>query len=219
MRDGAGARASRARRRPRLPEAARAASGRPVRATQNDPDPWRSRPAVPALQRSPESGPERSRQRRTRTASVSCFREEVVQRTNKIAGHLDMRAMPGGKLDQLRVQESCELSRTRDRYGIECAVHDTGCGERDAGCEIAQRRAQIIVVQAVPYGLLGARGDSKLRQGLGVVQVTEIACDRELEGAPLVRGWIPFPPAAHAECVAVPPDFRRRPPAAGAPPA
>ena len=119
-----------------------------------------------------------------------------------------MRAMPDGKLDQLCVQESCELSRTRDRYGIECAVHDTGCGERDAGCEIAQRRAQIIVVQAVPSGLLSARGDSKWRQVLGVVKVTEIPCDRELEGATLVRGWIPFPQAAHADCVAFPLDFR-----------
>src|SRR5438105_779901 len=79
---------------------------------------------------------------------------------------------------------------------------------QQAADRLEQRRAQIIVVQAVPYGLLGAGGDSKWRQVLGVVKVTEIACDRELEGATLVRGWIPFPQAAHAECVAFPLDFR-----------
>src|SRR2546423_9534661 len=40
------------------------------------------------------------------------------------------------------------------------------------------------------------------------MKVTEIARDRELEGATLVRGWIPFPQTAHPECVAFPLDFR-----------
>src|SRR6266571_3017904 len=183
MRDGVGAGAPRARRRPPHPLGARAVSGRRARATQNDPDRWLSRLLAPALRRSPETGLVQCRRRRTRTASLSCSREEVVQRAHKVVGSLDVRAMPDGKLDQAGVQQARELSRARDRNGIECAVDDTRGGKGGAGCELTELRPQIVFTQALPHGILRASGDAKWREFAGVVKVTKIPSHRKLECA------------------------------------
>src|SRR6266852_704268 len=112
-----------------------------------------------------------------------------------------MRAMPDRQLDQPGVEQTRKLARARDRNWVERAVDDTGCGKRDAGCELTELRPQIVLTQALPHGILRASRHSKWREFAGIVEVAKIRSHRKLEGATLVCGWIPLPQTASAQRV------------------
>src|SRR5262245_41022227 len=113
-----------------------------------------------------------------------------------------MRAVPDRQLVEPGVQNRGKVTRTGDGNRIEAAVNHKRWGKRDAGCELAQPRLQIVIVQASPDLVLRAGDDPKWREVFGVAEITEIAGDGELEGAALIRLRVPLAQPAGAESVA-----------------
>src|SRR5437763_3617601 len=120
-----------------------------------------------------------------------------------------MRAVPDRKLLESCVHQRGQLARAREWNWIETAVDHERRGKRNARCELAQPRPEIVVAQASPDLVLRPRHDAKRRQVLGVVEIAEIAGNRQLEGAPLIRFGIALTQSTRAEGVALTFDLRR----------
>src|SRR5207302_8018631 len=102
------------------------------------------------------------------------------------------------------------LSLSGDREGIERSVDDEGRRKREAGRGLFQLGSKIISSQALPDPFLRARGNAECREIRGVVEIAEIAGDRQLESPALVGSGIALAQAAGTQHVALALDLRSR---------
>src|SRR6266446_4137896 len=209
MRDAAAARAPRARRRRRPLVRSRAAAGRRARATQSDRGRWGRRRPAAAPWRWRETVA-RFPQKPARKESLSCFREEVVERAHEFGGRLDVRAVPHRQLLQTSLQQRGELARTGDRERIERPVQNQRRGKEEAGRGLPDFGTKVIITEAVPNGLLGPSVDAEGREVLRVMVIAEVAGYGQLECSPSIGCGIALAQAAGAQRVALAFDLGRR---------
>src|SRR6266550_1587950 len=88
-------------------------------------------------------------------------RQKPVQRRHERHGRLDVRAVPDGKLDQLRAENRGYLARARNGDRIERPVNDQGRWKREAGGDLSELRADVVLTETCPDEILRARGDAE----------------------------------------------------------